>query len=303
MAEESAQPHDWFAEALAMTPERGAVEVAGASIETRAWGERGRPGLLLMHGAGAHADWWGFIAPFFARDHRVAALSWSGMGGSSWRDAYSMDLYAEEAFATAEAAGLFEAEEKPVFAAHSFGGRIALRCAAGLRGAELRAAVVIDTLIRPPGVSVGGRPFDSRNTRVYPTPEAALARFRLVPPQPCANRALFDYIACGSIRRVEDGDGAEGWTWRFDPQIWDKLTDAPTAEDLARPACPIAAIQGARSALMIPEVTDYFRATAPPGAPVAIVPEAHHHIMLDQPLALVAALRGLLAGWPRENPR
>jgi hypothetical protein len=30
-----------------------------------------------------------------------------------------------------------------------------------------------------------------------------------------------------------------------------------------------------------------------------VVPEARHHLMLDQPLALVAALRGLLAGWPR----
>jgi hypothetical protein len=29
-----------------------------------------------------------------------------------------------------------------------------------------------------------------------------------------------------------------------------------------------------------------------------MIPDADHHLMVDQPLAFVAALRGLLAGWP-----
>jgi hypothetical protein len=29
------------------------------------------------------------------------------------------------------------------------------------------------------------------------------------------------------------------------------------------------------------------------------IPDSHHHVMIDQPLALVAALRALLAAWPR----
>jgi hypothetical protein len=32
-------------------------------------------------------------------------------------------------------------------------------------------------------------------------------------------------------------------------------------------------------------------------APVVEIPQARHHIMLDQPLALVSALRALLADW------
>ena len=32
-------------------------------------------------------------------------------------------------------------------------------------------------------------------------------------------------------------------------------------------------------------------------APVVEIPEAQHHVMLDQPLALVASLRALLADW------
>jgi pimeloyl-ACP methyl ester carboxylesterase len=36
-----------------------------------------------------------------------------------------------------------------------------------------------------------------------------------------------------------------------------------------------------------------------PLAPIVEVPEAQHHVMLDQPLAFVAALRMLLESWIR----
>ena len=53
--------------------------------------------LVFLHGNGAHADWWSFIAPFFAKDWRVAAISWAGMGGSGWREAYSAEVKADSA--------------------------------------------------------------------------------------------------------------------------------------------------------------------------------------------------------------
>ena len=40
----------WFDRAMAVVPERRFVEVDGAKIETLARGERGRPGLLFLHG-------------------------------------------------------------------------------------------------------------------------------------------------------------------------------------------------------------------------------------------------------------
>jgi len=36
-------------------------------------------------------------------------------------------------------------------------------------------------------------------------------------------------------------------------------------------------------------------ARMPPGSKLVPIPGAYHHVMADQPLALVAALRGLLA--------
>ena len=48
---------EWFDDAIAHAPERTVVDVRGAAIETLAWGERGKPGLLFLHGNGACADW------------------------------------------------------------------------------------------------------------------------------------------------------------------------------------------------------------------------------------------------------
>jgi pimeloyl-ACP methyl ester carboxylesterase len=37
-------------------------------------------------------------------------------------------------------------------------------------------------------------------------------------------------------------------------------------------------------------------------APVIEIPAAGHHVMLDQPVALVAAIRTLLSGWDHSVP-
>ena len=130
----------WFEHAIAQPPERSLVPVEGCDIELLAWGERGRPGLLLLHGNGAHADWWSFVAPFLSGSHRVAAVSWSGMGRSGWREVYDYPTFLKEAVACAEAAGLFEADERPIIVAHSFGGGVATYIAAQA-GDRFEAAV------------------------------------------------------------------------------------------------------------------------------------------------------------------
>ena len=45
------------------------------------------------------------------------------------------------------------------------------------------------------------------------------------------------------------------------------------------------------------ETAAYTQVHAPPGTPVFAIPQADHHLLLDQPIALIAALNGLLAGW------
>jgi pimeloyl-ACP methyl ester carboxylesterase len=293
----------WFESALACAPERAMVDVDGAAIETLAWGARGRPGLLLLHGKMAHADWWRFIAPFFATTHRVAALSWSGMGGSGWRERYSIDTMAAEALAAAESTGLFDGPAKPIVVGHSFGGFASLRCAEG-HGARLAGVVTLDMPLWSPEHRAARRPAGVRGviaprpTRIYPTLPDALARFRFAPPQPCENLYIADFIARGSLKEVPREEGAgNGWTWRFDPRVVE-LAPGDPARSLQAAACPVAIAWGGDSALVDPAVAAYIAGVAPAGTPLVEIPAARHHVMVDQPLALVAALRALLAAWP-----
>lgn len=281
----------WFDAAIAREPERSTFVFEGAAIELLTWGDVGKPGLLLMHGNGANADWWSFIAPFFADDWRVAAFSWSGMGRSDWRDSYNADQFARESFAAAEAAGLYVAGN-PVFVAHSFGG-FPTMLAASRYGDRIGAAVLVDSVVRPPEREWRGPPKRVSPNRVYATLTEALGRFRLAPPQGCENPYIADWIARNSIKETDGG-----FTWRFDPFIWTSFMMEDRGPLLHNATCPVAMMWGDRSGLVDDEILDYMRGLLPPGSPQIPIPDADHHVMIDQPLAFVGALRGLLAGWP-----
>lgn len=291
----------WFSDALAVAPERGRVPVRGANIEMLSWGKRGAPGLLLLHGLGAHADWWSHVAPFFAARYRVAALSWSGMGGSDWRMNYDVDTFHEEILAAAQAGGLFESSEPPLAAAHSFGG-IMLLAAAAAFGERFKGAVVVDSHVGPDG-QWQLPPSSRRPLPVYPSLEAALARFRFTPAQRCANLFIADHIARRSLALTPWQEIHEpGWTWRFDPRCLSDLPQVSVAACLNKARCPLAFVAGARSTVTDAAVEDFVRRTAPRGVPWIKIPDADHHVMVDQPLALIAALFALFECWPRVPP-
>jgi pimeloyl-ACP methyl ester carboxylesterase len=297
---------DWFKQAIAQEPERSFVPVDGANIELLAWGQRDKPGLIFVHGNSAHADWWSFIAPYLAEDYRVAALSLSGMGASDWREAYSFEVFAKEIHACAEAAGLYEDGRKPVFVGHSFGGSQVFFAAMNYP-AWMRGAILVDTGFGGPPAqgNEGFRQPQSRTqpNRIYPSLTAALARFRFMPPQSCSNLFIADFIARRSLKPValpdSEGDrGGEGWTWRFDPYLWGKLDRSMMMGMGGAPSVtPLVHIFGEHSRVM-QRRTSQEPGNLPAGTRQVVIPDSDHHIMVDQPLALVAALRGVLACWP-----
>jgi pimeloyl-ACP methyl ester carboxylesterase len=299
----------WFASALAQAPERRFIEVEGAKLELLTWGEVGKPGLLLLHGGRAHADWWSFIAPFFAKDYRVAALSWSGMGRSDWRESYTPDILSLEVLGAIAAAGLDEGAAKPLVVAHSFGGWIAMYFAAHY-GERLKGLVVLDSGIRPPrdpSAPPPEPPRPPRPNRMYASLQDALAHFRLAPAQACDNAFILDYIARQALKPAPSPDGADegGWTWRFDPYLFAKFP--PTLQEevaAALPAarCALALIWGDRSALLTGRFLEHTLNSAPAGTPKIAMPQAAHHLFVDQPLGMVASLRSLFAAWPGPTP-
>jgi pimeloyl-ACP methyl ester carboxylesterase len=283
----------WFIRAIGDRPVEQRIDVAGTAIELLTWQAGDGPGLLLVHGAGAHADWWRPTAPQLARAAgRVAAFSFSGTGGSDWRDAYSMDLYAGELIAAAEAAGLFENGRRPLVAAHSFGCIPAL-LAAEKYGARFSGLVLIDFYLPPPGYPPA-RP-RARKLRRYATLTEGLERFLLAPPQDCPHPFMVDFIARRTLRHVDRPDGTY-WTWCTDPASGAPVDHREQRARLAALKVPLTLLRGECSRLVDRVIDAHLREVAPAGTRFIEIPDADHHILLDRPLALVTALRCLLEG-------
>lgn len=286
---------DWFREALAKPSQKDRICVDGAEIGVRATGEEGKPGIILVHGGFAHAGWWDFIAPLLAEDYRVVTLSLSGMGGSDQRPAYSVAQHGEEALAAADHFGLFDGPQKPRMIGHSYGGFVTL-LQAHLSGDRLGAAIIMDTPIKPRDGK--GQPPRASGTRSYRDMASALARFRLLPDQDCENLYIIDHIARTAL--VPDPAEPGHCRWGHDAALFQKLTriegDPNALLDSLK--CPIGFLRGAQSALVTDEVWSLMRAFTPDEAPFISIPAARHHVMLDQPLATVTALRALLSLWP-----
>jgi pimeloyl-ACP methyl ester carboxylesterase len=65
--------------------------------------------------------------------------------------------------------------------------------------------------------------------------------------------------------------------------------------------CPLALIRGETSQLFRAVDAEHLMSLIPPGSPRIDIPEAGHHVMIDQPIAFVAAMRALIAAWPAKR--
>ena len=275
----------WFENALAQQAAVGDVVVDGATISFRSWGElRQRvPDVLLVHGGAAHARWWDHLAPLLATDRRVAAIDLSGHGDSAHRSEYSVQRWTDELTAVISAGGL---GERPVVVGHSLGGLVTAALARR-EGPGLGGAVIVDSPLdaRGPGAAFGA-------ARVYPTQADAVARFRPVPAQ-----SMLPWVAA-HIAKVSVHEVPGGWGWKFDPRIVDIADELPTSLDGLR--CPVVLVAGEHGLLS----KDALQGVAESDAVALLeVPGAGHAMMLDQPLALLAAIRGVLAGWEFSGSR
>ena len=202
-----------------------------------------------------------------------------------------MDTFVREIMAVIDVTKLATPTCAPVIVGHSFGGYPALM--ASLRHSDkIGGLILLDTSIEPPGEEWTGPPVRTGPNRVYNTMTDALARFRLAPPQPCDNHWALDYIARTSLKSVEGG-----WTWKFDPFLWNNFNFEPVA-DLAKDLqVPTIIMRGATSYLMADKVWTYMKSIFPDKTGYVTIPQANHHLMLDQPIGTIAALEAALAGF------
>lgn len=294
----------WFVEALAVPREEGLVDVDGTSIHYFRWGQRGKPPVLMTHGFLAHARCFAFIAPYLAGNYDVVAYDLSAMGDSAVRQNCDMAARGSEMIGVARSLGMFDNAQRPCIVAHSFGASVALEALS--QAAELfSGAAICDMMtLRPAmleafwagGHTSPGSGDPDKPLRIYPDFAAARDRFRLSPPQLVGEPFLINYMAYHSLRRVE-----QGWMWKFSPAVFKRdnaRTDWLTiGQKLVNTPGRKAIIHGEESLLFTPDSRRYVRELGGQAVPIIAIPDARHHLMLDQPLAFVTAIRALLAQW------
>ena len=85
--------------------------------------------------------------------------------------------------------------------------------------------------------------------------------------------------------------------------MFPNIKPAAIHEFLAGIQTRVALFRGELSHLVTPDVSEYMHGLLGRNAPVVAIPEAYHHLIIDQPLAFVSALRAILADWEHSVPR
>lgn len=270
------------------------VEATGIRLHYLEWpGPAGAPALLLLHGFLAHAHWWDFIAPWLAEDFRVIAPDFGGMGDSGHRPEYRHEHFIDEIGAVMAHSGI-----APCTAiGHSFGGRALLY--ACRRFPELiTRALVVDSRLTTPADPLRGFDEAWRPKKRYAERSAILARFVLRPDEPAPAAALA-HMASASV--CQDGDA---WVWKFDDRVTQLFRgrhaapDVDEAQQLATLQTPIDIIRGEWSKVVTAPRAQHMLERLPTARGPIVIPCSYHHLPVSQPIALLAALRALLA-----NPR
>lgn len=276
----------WFAGAIASPTTSHFVDSDGVQIHYLCWNaeDTDKPGLLFAHGYRGHARWWDFIAPFFTERFRVVALDFSGMGESGHRPRYDDVLFTRELAAVIEDARLVPA----TVVGHSYGGTRVFRACADFPHL-IRHGIVLDSYVNFADTDTRPQPRQIGSPLPYPDYATARARYRLLPEQP-AERWLRDHVAHHSLKQVEGG-----WRWKFDPKLPFAIFEMDGAALLSRIDVPLDYVCGQYSSVVSAERAHRIVRCLSAGRGPVIMPEAHHHLMLDQPLSLVSTLRALLA--------
>lgn len=294
----------WFEQALSVPREEGFVEVDGVPIHYLRWGDRTKPPVLMTHGFLAHARCFAFIAPLFAADYDIVAYDLSGMGDSGARDHSDDETRAREMIGVARELGLFEKAAKPIVVAHSFGARIGVK-AVTISPDSFGGLIACDLMVLSPEAQAAlwasghkrpGSGDPNKPISRYPDFATARSRYIISPSQDAGEPFLMDYMAYHSLR-----DTGEYWTWKYSPKVFGasmdrdawglmgkRLVDAPGRK---------AIIHGQQSTLFIADSRRYICELGGENIPIVQIPEARHHLMLDQPLAFASAIAAFLAEW------
>lgn len=252
------------------------------------WGSPGHPGLLFLHGGGAHAHWFDAVAPAFADRFHVVSLDQRGHGESQWPEppAYGTRDFAGDLLGVMDALGW----SRLTLVGHSMGGHNAMAFAAWHPERVERLVIADSRPSVPPDRLAMMHRRGYRPPRRHESAAAAVAAFRLLPRETVAPPALLAHLARAGIIEREGK-----WTYRFDPACNATRRPVDAWPLLPTIACPTLIIRGEKSPIQ-PRPMGEEMAKKIPCAELAEIPGVYHHLVLDAADAFVALLDRFLLG-------
>ena len=266
----------------------GYVEAGGVRLHYLDYGTTGRPPVLCLHGAGAHAHWFDFVAPGLAADYNMLALDQRGHGDSAWADPpdYSYERYTAD---LAEVVDRLDLRDF-ILIGHSLGGIVSLLYAATHPGRVSRL-VVVDSLMRMTEERIANiRAIGSREGSSYGTLDEFVAHYRLRPASTTTQPEVIACLARDSARRSADGR----WRHKVDRKVYATRHTIDSLPCWGRIGIPALIIKSACSVRITPAIADEVKAWCPQ-VEVVEVSNSDHHITLDNPTGFVDAVRAFLA--------
>lgn len=272
----------------------------GLELHLLEWSTEGVP-LVLLHGLGNEAHLWDDFVPSVAPHYRVLALDQRGHGDSDWdpEARYDAESMTDDLEAVLDALEI----DRFVLIGFSMGGRVSMTFAgrhperlAGLVIADIGPEVDARGVLRISG-EMAERPAPVfANVQEY----AAMLSLNYPAGQPHAIKRMAEF----GLRERKDGlfelkmdpklraerpsdEASRAKEEAFIQQQWDALAKIP---------CATLVVRGAASDILSPEIADKMIDEVLPNGRLAIVPQAAHSIMTDNPKGFEEAVCSFVLG-------
>jgi pimeloyl-ACP methyl ester carboxylesterase len=272
----------------------------GLELHLLEWSTEGVP-LVLLHGLGNEAHLWDDFVPSVVPHYRVLALDQRGHGDSDWdpEARYDAESMTDDLEAVLDALEI----DRFVLVGFSMGGRVSMTFAG--RHPERLAGLVIADIgpeVDARGVlRIGGEMAEHRAPVFTDVQEyAAMLSLNYPAGQPHALKRMAEF----GLRQREDGL----FELKMDPKLrGDRPTDEATKakeeafiqqqwDALARVPCATLVVRGAASDILSPETADKMVDEVLQNGRLAIVPQAAHSIMTDNPEGFEEAVCSFVLG-------
>jgi pimeloyl-ACP methyl ester carboxylesterase len=267
-----------------MNPPRSGSVASAPRLNYLEWRGDGAGSIVLVHGNSANAGWWRWTVDAMAGAYaRVVAIDLRGHGDSAWAAPpdYSPTVYGEDLARLIEALAL----DRPIVVGHSMGG-VATLAFAQRFPALVRAVVAIDVAVTS---STRRNRFlrhlQALPTVVYPDLATARSRFRLMPREGVITPAILAEVAERSLARTASG----GYTMKFDRESFFGSDGLDVAQAIREIKLPLLLIRAGLSRILTAEAAATAVASNP-SVRLVTIPETHHHLPLERPAELAAAI-------------